>query len=651
MKSQIRLLFCIVLFSGMPLFAQTSANCFLEDYFDKYTGIPAYTQLPKTTSTPNVNVSINATDTIRSVSQYIYGNNANGYMTQMVDQTALIDYITRLAPNIIRFPGGNNSSLFFWDVASGTPAGAPDSLLDGSGKGYRAGYWYGKNTASWTLSVDNYYNMLDMTVSTGMITINYGFARYGTSADPVAAAAHYAANWVRYDNGRTKFWEIGNEAYGSWQAGYRIDVTKNKDGQPAVQTGALYGQHFKVFADSMRKAAAEIGSTIYLGAQVFEQSSGIDAEPAWNAGYFPAAGDAADFYIVHSYFTPYAQNSTASVVLNSGTSVPAAIKNFVTSVAAQYHVPMKPLALTEWNIFATGSKQACSFVNGMLASIVLGELAKLGYGMSSRWDLANGYDSGNDHGMFSQGDEPVTVPKWNPRPVYFYMYYFQKFFGDHVVGSTVTGNSNVLAYASSFTSGHLGIVVVNKTTATQVVSLNPANYGYGDRFYMYSLTGGTDNGEFSQSVYVNGTGPTNANGGPIGTLSTINARAYAADGGIVFDSPGRSVQYVLLEPGTRTGVEGGQVASVRDFRLGQNYPNPFNPVTSIGYGVSGVGYRDVRLAVYDLLGREVAVLVDEQKAPGDYEVTFDASGLASGVYMYRLTAGEFTLTRRMVVLR
>ena len=59
----------------------------------------------------------------------------------------------------------------------------------------------------------------------------------------------------RYDNGRTKFWEIGNETYGNWEAGYMIDVTKNQDQQPAVVTGALYGQHVNVFADSMRAAA------------------------------------------------------------------------------------------------------------------------------------------------------------------------------------------------------------------------------------------------------------------------------------------------------------------------------------------------------------------------------------------------------------
>jgi hypothetical protein len=86
-----------------------------------------------------------------------------------------------------------------------------------------------------------------------------------------------------------------------------------------------------------------------------------------------------------------------------------------------------------------------------------------------------------------------------------------------------------------------------------------------------------------------------------------------------------------------------------EMSLFQNYPNPFNPSTEIGYGVPGTEY--VTLKVYDLLGREVATLVNERKAPGSYSVSFDASGLASGVYFYRLEAGNFMQTKKLIVLR
>jgi hypothetical protein len=85
--------------------------------------------------------------------------------------------------------------------------------------------------------------------------------------------------------------------------------------------------------------------------------------------------------------------------------------------------------------------------------------------------------------------------------------------------------------------------------------------------------------------------------------------------------------------------------------LSQNYPNPFNPTTKIGFGVWGLGSTEVRLCVYDLLGREVAVMVDEKKDAGFYEVKLDGSNLASGVYFYRLQVGDFVSTKKLLILR
>jgi hypothetical protein len=85
------------------------------------------------------------------------------------------------------------------------------------------------------------------------------------------------------------------------------------------------------------------------------------------------------------------------------------------------------------------------------------------------------------------------------------------------------------------------------------------------------------------------------------------------------------------------------------FVLDQNYPNPFNPTTAISYQLSAVS--EVRLAVYDILGREIEVLVNERKGPGKYEVRFDASRLASGVYFCRLTAGRYVEARKMLLMK
>ena len=85
------------------------------------------------------------------------------------------------------------------------------------------------------------------------------------------------------------------------------------------------------------------------------------------------------------------------------------------------------------------------------------------------------------------------------------------------------------------------------------------------------------------------------------------------------------------------------------YALDSNYPNPFNPVTTIAYQLPGASH--VRLVVYDLYGREVGMLVDEQQSAGRYDVSFDASGLASGTYVYRLEAGPYTDTKLMVLVK
>ena len=85
------------------------------------------------------------------------------------------------------------------------------------------------------------------------------------------------------------------------------------------------------------------------------------------------------------------------------------------------------------------------------------------------------------------------------------------------------------------------------------------------------------------------------------------------------------------------------------YRLGQNYPNPFNPSTTIKYEVPKSS--EVRLIVFDIFGREVSVLVNEKKESGYHEIKFDGSGLASGVYYYRLQAGTYVQTRKLLLLR
>jgi len=498
-------------------------------------------------------LTIDVNKVLAKTSPYLFGNNSNLWSGQMVTEPTLMQYIKDLSPNIIRGPGGSISDVYFFNGtdARPKPVDAPDNVMNADGTLSSIGPpWYGGNTGDWTFSLQHYYDLLAQTNSTGMLTVNYGYARYGTGPNPAASAAHLAADWVRYDNGRTKYWEIGNESYGNWEAGYRIDPAKNQDGQPEYITGALYGAHVKVFADSMRAAARETGATIYIGATLYEQapaSYDYASIQTWNQGVLTNAGATVDYFIVHNYFTAYNANSSVADILTTGTSVPASVMSYVQQQITGAGLPLKPIALTEWNIRAKGSKQNTSYIAGMHAAITLGSFIKNHFGEASRWDFANGYDGGDDQGMFNNGSDPEG-PKWNPRPAFYYMYYFQKYFGDRMVTDTLRtaiNNSDIITYSSTFTSGQAGTIIINTGGFSHVVSIDFQHFPAGSKYYWYTLTGGTD-ATFSAKVYVNKTGPATSTGGP---LNYASLKPYSAPltGTIKVDMPPFSVIYLVAD--------------------------------------------------------------------------------------------------------
>jgi len=473
-----------VITPGVDPATASTIGFFLDDWQTRTFTAPAYIgeSIPATASTT---VTVDATSIITKIPLSVFGQNAVWWMGPVANETKFTDPITKLHPHIIRFPGGSTSDVYFWNAQQGVaPADVPAQITDESGAKRDPSYIYGKSNFNWQCNLDNYYAMLQQTGNKGIITVNYGYARYGTGSDPVAAAAHFAADWVRYDNGRTQLWEIGNENFGSWEWGYRIDQSLNKDGQPEFITGALYAQHFKVFADSMRNAAAETGRTIYIGTVVFDNPA---TEPwqtntvkTWNEGVIVGTKNDADFYVAHNYFTPYNENSNSSVVFSSALSVPQIMMNYLKQALQDNGASLKPVVMDEWNMWARDSKQQVSNSSGVFSVLVLGEAIKNKYGMAARWDLLNGWDNGNDHGLFSAGDEP-GVSKWIARPSFYYMYFFQKMMGDRLVNSTATGG-NIKCYASTYTSGQVSVTLVNTSGSPENVAIKMKNFYSGNRF-------------------------------------------------------------------------------------------------------------------------------------------------------------------------
>ena len=203
--------------------------------------------------------------------------------------------------------------------------------------------------------------------------------------------------------------------------------------------------------------------------------------------------------------------------------------------------------------------------------------------------------------------------------------------------------------------------------------MRPIVLPYGDGGAIISWederAGGSSRNVYAQRVNATGAVQWTANGVSIGIATGYKSFSQilpvgTGDGIIVWgdERSGSDNRNIFAQRinnnGTLTSVRfSEQLPS--SFSLEQNYPNPFNPSTNIKFSLtpipspSGRGEKGVRvlLKVYDLLGREVATLVNENLEAGSYETTFDANGLASGVYLYTLTSGQHTSTRKLLLMR
>jgi hypothetical protein len=645
MKKIISTILGITIFLTLNLFGQEYPNCFLDDFELTTAEIPTSVSAVKPADPATVTVTLEG-DTLGKISKYVFGNAIAVWVGSRQTDKRIIDNTKLLDPSLIRFPGGSWSDIFFWD---GIPADIPDSLYDGTtyngATATKTLFYPQSGKGSWPTTTDQYYEFIDQVGTEGLITINYAYARYGLSDDPVAQAAHLAAEWVRYDDGRTKFWEIGNENAGPWEAGWFIDTKANKDGQPQIITGELYGKHFKVFVDSMKAAAEEIDAEIFIGGQVLHYngtSSWNIADRKWNEGFFREAGDAADFYVMHNYF---GKDANAKNLLSVAATEPAKNISFIQQDIANKNGFPKPVAITEYNMNSNSANQTMgqSFINGMQGTILICELIKNNFGLGARWLLVTG-----ENGMFYDGSN--TDYLYHPRPDFYYLRYLQKFYGDHAI-STASSDRDILSYASKYSSGETGVVIVNKGDSEEVISLDTKSFGVGQNYYIYSFIGGTDNGDFSRNVYINGYGPSTNHWGPFDELSDIPADSYPIGNEIKLTSPGKSVQMIMIEGGNNiVSVNDESKADIPDsYKLFQNYPNPFNPSTRIGYRLPIDSH--VTLKVYDVLGKEIKTLLNERQNAGNHSVQFNASNLPSGVYFYKIEAGEYHATRKLVLFK
>ena len=203
----------------------------------------------------------------------------------------------------------------------------------------------------------------------------------------------------------------------------------------------------------------------------------------------------------------------------------------------------------------------------------------------------------------------------------------------------VTGNGGTIKYNSSgdsaWTRSFAGVdlavdasgnVYVTGSSAGQSATIKYDAAGNQEWLAQYSYPGGTST--------------------PVGLKLDAQNNIYLAGTSSV---NGQSYYTVIKYRQTPNAVRENDGSVPTTFALSQNYPNPFNPLTTIRYSLPSTA--NVKLAIYDLLGREIATLVNEEQSAGWKEVEWNASAFSSGIYFYRLTAGNYVGVKKLMLFK
>ena len=225
------------------------------------------------------------------------------------------------------------------------------------------------------------------------------------------------------------------------------------------------------------------------------------------------------------------------------------------------------------------------------------------------------------------------------------------------IGLTSPSSFNI---KNSIVAGNTSGVTANDLTGTLLIPIEITSGGYNIFQSVHNLT---INGEQNNGIGIdpgllaladnNSNNHTQTCAIPDSSFAKDQIPAVSSNGSPLFDQRGfqRIGDYDIgaFELSEISDVTLSDESLPKIFNLNQNYPNPFNPITTVQYSIPQ--RSNVTLKVYDVLGNEIAELVNEEKGMGVYSVSFDASNLASGIYLYKIQAGSFVETKKMILLK
>ena len=545
-------------------------------------------------SNSTVNINVNLSNQIGNVLPTHFGTNLTHFLGESsLNETDFMDNLNNLGDVFFRYPGGNGSNQFFWD--GNVPSSilnddqiTVNDLIDGTG---------------WRISPDEFSNVLIQTNSQGIIAVNASYARYGTAPNATQVAAGYAADFVRHMNdnlnANIKYWEVGNENYGPWQAGHTVN---------GVQiSGTDYGNIFNVFVDSMKAA----DPTIKIGAVIFPHDGVYNN---WSRNVLQKVQNTADFLIIHDYFKRKnnPNNVTYDEMMISIDEVQQDVNNVNNMVTSYTTKPSNyyPIAMTEYNS-KTGEREI-SMANAIFVARVLAEQIKNQIGMSLIWSFQNGLDShGGDHGITARNS--TIVPKNTPRPVYFVYRYINQFFGDKMVWS-YSSDTSINSYVTRFDNGDLGMMVVNHTNQPKIIEYDFGSYNLKDNFYWYELHA-TD--ETDKKVFINGITSNLSEGGP-SDYTQVPAFTRLVNSNTKFEIKPYSVNFIANSNST---------VDIGDYdNISMNFNNPFKDFLTFSEIKNFKKITILNLNGFPILESYSRTIDTSKISPGIYFILLESDG-------------------------
>ena len=595
-----RLLFFLFLLYSKFLFGQLTT--FTENFINRSFVLPtSIIEINSPVESVNFSINVDTNNILNHILPTHLGLNFPHFLgDNILDDNEFLTHTTNLSSMYYRIPGGSGSDRYFWDgnMPSNIRNDAQISLEDLL------------DATDFRIGPDEFMNIIDELNSTAIVVVNAGYARYGIDDNNVQIAAGYAADFVRYLNitldKNIKYWEVGNELYGSWEAGHDVDGN--------IITGSEYGDIFNIFVDSMKSAdpSIKIGAVCYPIDESYNN---------WTRRVLQKVENSADFLVIHDYFKrkPNPNNVTYDEMINAVIEVQQDVTNIqemvlnYTSKSANYF----PIAMTEFNS-KTGEREI-SMANALFVTNVLAEQIKHGIQMSLLWNLENGLGNyGGDHGILAR-NSPV-VDDHTPRPTFYAYYLMQKYFGDKMVFS-FSPDSSVASYSTTFNNDCISFILINTSNTSKIIDLN-TNYYESDYFWheLYA------NNEIDKKIYLNGQTSDNLEGGP---LNYIDIPSYYR--------PYNNNSKFKLKPYSITFIANINNSSTTSSMIFENninlYPNPSSKIINI----SG-DYTDYVIRSID--GKEVFY---------GNKTHISTSRFKPGIYFISFKHLNQTLTKKIII--